>query len=374
MKTRTKVGLTIIGLLLLNACAQKEKTLSDEISLEDIENYTAQNAQTTELSEWENEQEESLESTTDFDEVSLEDRINNGIVAADANTYNVANVNNTGSNYSWTSNIASNKQSIQQNKESILSSKGISNPYKDKQFIKQADIRFQVENVYKSTVAIENILQENDGFLINSNIQSELLGEQIFEKDKTWNTRVQKYVNTNHLTIRVPNENMHNTLLALGSEIVFLNHRSINADDVGLKLLAESLEQKRNAKFKTAIQKNISEGGKLNDKIYAQEVAFDRQKTQDISRINQLKIEDKITYSTITIEIYEDAKVFVSDIPNLTAYKDSFKKSYGKELLDSLQIGIDVLKVILKILAALVPIVLLILGGFLLYRKWKKHK
>ena len=259
------------------------------------------------------------------------------------------------------------------NNKQVVSSKSMSNPYKDKKFIKTANLEFLVKDVYNSSVSIEEIVIANDGFLINSNLYTDVYRSQIFEKSKEVNVLVEEFETRNNITIRVPSANLHETLMSIADEIEFLHYRSISADDVGLKLLAEELEQKRNAKSASNIQKQINAGGKLDDKIYGEEIAFQRETQKDISKLKELSIEDKVEYSTVTIAIYQGKEMRTQDVANFDVFKDQYKKPYYKELGEAFGSSIEMIKVFIAFCVNIWPIILIgFLGFFFVKRRFGK--
>lgn len=253
--------------------------------------------------------------------------------------------------------------------EAIISSKGLTNPYKDKKFIKTANIIFSVEDVYQSTVAIEEILLANDGFLINSNLYTEVVRSQTFSKTEEMDVRVEEFETRNNITIRVPSANLHETLLAIADEMVFLDSRMIDADDVGLKLLAEELEQKRNAKSAQNLQNQINNGGKLGDKVYAEQLTFERATQKDLAFLKELSIEDKVEYSTITISIYQNTELRTQEIPNFSSYTSQFEPSYGSELLAALGTSIDLIKGVFTFILSVWPVLLVLFIGGVIFKR-----
>lgn len=252
----------------------------------------------------------------------------------------------------------------------VISSEGLTQNYKDKQFIKTADLHFKVSDVYTSTVNIEDILLNNDGFVINSNLYADIYTSTSFPISKDSIMLVEEYQTRNNITVRIPHENMHSFLLAVADEIVFLNSRVLDADDVGLRLLAEELSQKRNAQSAGQIQNNVNQGGKLDDKIYAQNIAFERQTEKDISYLKQLSIEDQVEYATITIAIYQEPELHYEKQMDINYVKEQFAKSYGRELGEAFLNGFDGIKTVFRAAVSIWPIFILFGLGIIAFRRF----
>lgn len=343
MTNTKKTILLVLIAITFNSCSQSNEAYYEDVELEEDYNYLSNESFEAGMEE----------TTTEKDESSyLQD--------ADNKKQDVDLLSNANQSYIWSEEQKNYVPSTKEN-EAIISSKSLSNPYKDKKFIKTADLVFSVRDVYQSTVNIEEILIANDGFLINSNLYTEVLNSQIFAKSPELNVLVEEYETRNNITLRVPSENLHATLLALADEIVFLDSRMLLADDVGLKLLAEELEQKRNAKSAQNLQNQINEGGKLEDKVYAEQIAFERATQKDIALLKELSIKDKVEYSTITIAIYQNKEMRTQEIPNFDIYRTQFEASYGSELLAALANSIEMIKSLIVFILSIWPILLLLL-------------
>ena len=348
MRTTKKLIQLVIIALLLGACSQSSEAYKEDLALEDNYDYEREAIPV---------EESIVEKDKAYDL--------NGQTAMSEDENIVGNVNQT---MVWSKEQESYVPKPKENK-SIISSKGLSDPYKDKKFIKTADLVFSVEDVYQSTINIEEVLIANEGFLINSNLYAEVIRSQTFTKSPEMNVLVEEFETRNHITIRVPSENLHNTLLAIADEIVFLDSRSISADDVGLKLLAEELTQKRNAKSAQNLQNIANNGGKLYDKVYAEQLAFERETQKDISKLQELSIEDKVAYSTVTIAIYQNTELRSKELPNFDVYREQFELSYASELKDALANSFDLIKGVFTFILSVWPVLLILFIGAMFFKR-----
>lgn len=339
MKNVIRITLMTCFGLYLFACSQKNSAYHEDIEMEESEIYYLE----------ENDKDESISSVEEMEYAPVNQKLANNTAPGAASQQVVEKT---------------------KNHESVISSRGLTNPYKDKKFIKTADLHFSVEDVYHSTVAIEEIILANQGFLINSNLYADIYQTATYDIGKDSLMKIEEFQTRNNITLRIPNENMHESLLQIAEEIKFLNSRMLSADDVGLKLLAEELEQKRNAKSAGNLQASVNAGGKLEDKVYAENLAFQRETQKDIAYIKELSIEDQITYSTITIAIYQEPEVSMHKIANLQAFKKQFEKPYSRELFEAFSTGFDGVLTMFKFAVTIWPIFILFGLGILAYRRF----
>lgn len=254
----------------------------------------------------------------------------------------------------------------------ISSSAAVEQKDSKQKFIRTADIKFKVKNVVKSTYAIENAVQKFGGFVTYTNLQSNI-HDQIKTKisqDSTLETT--KYSVENNITIRVPNTKLDTIIKTIAKQIDFLDYRIIKADDVSIKLLANQLSQKRGAVNEKRVEKAIdSKGKKINDVMDAENALANQKEENDNRIIEHLSMQDQINFSTITLQLYQNETIK----QEITAgEKDSaaYKPNLGIQIIDALKSGWYILQAILVFFVNLWPIILLIISGFFLYKKYYK--
>ena len=121
---------------------------------------------------------------------------------------------------------------------------------KDKQFIKTADVNMEVKDVYNATIAIEKSVQELGGFVTNSNLQSNVVSENTYNTSNEKAMLVKKkYQTENRMQVRIPTEKLGELLTAINTNKLFLNSRSINAEDVTANIKYSELEGKEIKNF-----------------------------------------------------------------------------------------------------------------------------
>ncbi|MBP1222706.1 DUF4349 domain-containing protein [Flavobacterium sp. 1355] len=255
----------------------------------------------------------------------------------------------------------------------VSSSAAVEKKDSKQKFIRTADLKFKVRNVAKSTYAIENAVQKFGGFVTYTNLQS-TIHEQIKTKisqDSTLETT--KYIVENNITIRVPNTQLDTVIKTIAKQIDFLDFRVIKADDVSLKLLSNQLAQKRSAATEKRVAKAIDDKGKkINDIIDAEKTLANQKEANDTSVIDNLSMQDQINFSTITLQLYQNETIK----QEITAgEKDSheYKPHLGIQIVDSLKNGWYILEEIFVFLLNLWPLILITIGGLMLYKKYKKN-
>jgi Domain of unknown function (DUF4349) len=240
-----------------------------------------------------------------------------------------------------------------------------------RRMIRTADIRFRVKDVLRSTYAIEDVVRRFDGFVTNTELRSTIDGKQNIPISEDSVMETTRYTVINQLTFRVPNAQLDTTLKSLAAQVDFMDHRTISANDVALQLLRNQLEQARIRKHGARMENAIDDQGrKLKETLPAEDRLLDRQADADDALLANLGMEDRIAYSTVTLDLYQRQSVRNEVLPstaNVTAYTPGF----GQRLKASLADGLAVLEGLLLLVVKAWSVLLLALIGFLVWRRMR---
>ncbi|MCS3532296.1 DUF4349 domain-containing protein [Chryseobacterium sp. JUb7] len=193
---------------------------------------------------------------------------------------------------------------------------------KDKQFIKTADVNMEVRDVYEATISIEKSVQELGGFVTKSNLQSNVVSEDTYNTSNENAMLVKKYQTENTMQLRVPTEKLGELLTLVNNKKLFLNSRSINAEDVTSGIKYAELEGKRIKKT----EENISQLKANKDKVQLDNENMSDGNQQQLANMN---VVDNLKYSTIDIYIREP-KLRIAEIAitNTKSIDDKYKFNF----------------------------------------------
>ena len=242
-----------------------------------------------------------------------------------------------------------------------------------RKFIRTAEIKFKVKSVINSTYDIENICNDQGGFVTYTNLASTIENqtETPISADSTLETI--HYAVTNSIILRVPNTKLDTTLKDIAKNIDYLDYRIIKADYVSLQILANKLTQSRAVKNEARLAKDIDNNTKkLTETMTAEELLFTKQEQADNAKISNLSMADQVSFSTVNLLIYQRQTVkrtVIANDKNIIAYKSGF----WSRLWDALQFGWNM---IIELFLFVSKLWALLLGGILLYwlYRWYKRK
>ncbi len=216
----------------------------------------------------------------------------------------------------------------------------------ERKFIRTADVKFKVKSVVNATTDIENICTAQGGFVIYTNLASNIDDhtETPISADSTLETTHYTVINT--MTLRVPNTKLDTTLKDIAKSIDYLDYRIIKADDVSLQILANDYTQKRATNNYSRISNDIEKNRKkLSETTNAEEMVLSKQEQADNAKIANLSLNDQIKYSTVNLFIYQRQGIK----RNITFNEnniDKYEISFGRKLIESFKYGWNLLEIL----------------------------
>jgi len=232
-----------------------------------------------------------------------------------------------------------------------------------KKFIRTADIKFKVKNVEKSTYKIEDIINHFDGFVVNTNLNCRINYTESHRIKEDSVLERKHFVVENSITFRVPKHKLDTTLKQIVSQIDFLDHRIITAEDVSFAALKNQMHQKRFGRYQKRITQATDKSNKTKAVVNAENGLYEKEEQADESELNDMVLNDKVEYATVTMYIYQDEKVR-NDVFFSQQHFDTYRPSFGSEFVKSLKFGWRLIEEIFLLIVKLWPIILIGIGLF----------
>jgi len=239
-----------------------------------------------------------------------------------------------------------------------------------RKFVRTAELKFRVRNVFKSTYDIENITGRHGGFVTYTNLTSnvEYVTNIDVSADSALNTTY--FTVNNSITLRVPNTELDTTIREITRNIVYLDYRIIKADDVALQILSNKLTQQRAEKSEERLDQAIdNRGKKLRETTEAEELLQRKEEQSDNALISNLALADQVNFSTVKITIYQRQQSIRELVSNNRIIKE-YRPGLAKRLLESLKFGWRILEEIFVFIVKLWALILLAIVIYILYRNY----
>jgi len=243
-----------------------------------------------------------------------------------------------------------------------------------KKVIRTAAIKFRAKDVSKSTYAIENAVNYFGGSVSYTNLQSTVLDKKETQISQDSTLEITKYTVENNITIRVPNTKLDTVIKIIAKQIDFLDSRVIKADDIALKMLANEMVQNRTGNYQKRLEKGIdTKGRKLTDVVTAEDELLNKKEQSDNTIIDNLSMQDKVRFSTLTLELYQRETV-KSELIASPIGSNSYHPNIGFQLVESLKTGWFMLEGVVAFIVQLWFLILMGVGGIILYKRYFRSK
>lgn len=208
-----------------------------------------------------------------------------------------------------------------------------------RKFIRTADLKFRVQDVAKATYALEDIVARFGGFVTYTNLTSNITRQSLIPVSADSSLETIYYVVENILTLRVPQFRLDSTLKAFVPVIDYLDHRILHADDVQFQLLENRLKRERAANYEERVTNAIDERGKkLQETTHAEDKILGAQEQADEALLENMKLKDKIAFSTIQLHIYQ-RETFRRELIANDKNTESYHPGFFAQLSEALRHG-----------------------------------
>ncbi len=230
---------------------------------------------------------------------------------------------------------------------------------KDKQFIKTADVNMEVKDVYDATISIEKSVQELGGFVTHSDLKSNVVSENTYNTSDEEAVLVKKYQSENTMQVRVPTNRLGELLTLVNNKKLFLNSRSINAEDVTSGIKYAEMEGKRIKKTGENIDKLKTNKDKVN-------MSDQNMAESNLQQMANMDVTDQLKYSTVDIYIKEPkVRIATIAVTNTESIDDKYTFDFLYSLKSAFVEGFYLIQKIIVGMVAIWPFILI--GAVIIY-------
>ena len=245
-----------------------------------------------------------------------------------------------------------------------------------------ASADFKVEDVVKTSDAIESLTRQQAGYVALSNISNHPRDSRTFVQGNK-NITITTYTRKANMTVRIPRANVSKFLAQLQQQVAFLNEQQFSAQDVTLDIYREQLASQLNSDMASELSqerlnsKNDKDQGSNVDAITA---TYAARRQQELAKLEQLAIADKVQYSTINLTFMQPDISYKETTQNLDVLLDAEQPSFSTQVNQAFKDGWEILR---SVALGLIQLWwLLVLGGIFylicrmiksIYRKFFKN-
>lgn len=220
----------------------------------------------------------------------------------------------------------------------------------NRQLVKSAQLQFEVKDVLKTTSALEQQLSQYKGYIEEKQINYQVSDRS--ERDRIDGSVdiYEKITPTVQLTVRIPNEQVTPFLNQLLPLMLNFNSQTYEAKRYELKLLEEKLN--------TANQSNSASNAVNNQ----------------LQQLTNLEVKDRLAYSTIRIEFFQQAQVRKTRDLNINRIATLDSDPLLSRIWEAIKVGLYGLRETIIWLVMLWPLYLAIAILWMIRRWYKARK
>lgn len=232
--------------------------------------------------------------------------------------------------------------------------------------IKTADMRFRVKNVQETKELLSKTITTQGGtiaeFKIESNIQETEKVKQSIDSLK----EITAYQTEGYLIAKIPSEKLDNFTNMIAKMAVFVNSSSMKMDDQSIAYLANKLKAQNRVDAIDKINKVANKkSANVESGLYIKDDYIDK-------KIENMQIDNKVKFSTITLNFYQDNTVKTMIVANDNLY--DYRPAFFNRLWLSIVNGWTIFKEIILAIANLWMLILVGIGVFFVIRYFVRKK
>lgn len=241
-------------------------------------------------------------------------------------------------------------------------------------FVRTADLKFRVDDVVESTYAIEDFTARHNGYVEKTNLASTVNSQTEIRISEDSSMQITDFTVMNTITLRVPFQKMDTLLKDIATTVEYLDYRNIKARNVSFDLLSNQLTQLRSERMQQRVGNAVATSNSTaTDKTTAAEALAQQEQSADEALIENKRMEDKISYATIELQLYQKNEQHYHKMAIVPAV-DEYQPGFGTRVATAFETGWNMLMEFLLLLARLWVLLLFALIGYYLYRRSKKNK
>lgn len=208
-----------------------------------------------------------------------------------------------------------------------------------RKFIRNAQARFRVKDVYASALAIEDVAAQQGGFVVGNEISAQTLDVRRHAAGEGKLIELAEYTVQGTLTVRVPSDKTQLFLRAIATQMAFLDQRGFSAADAQFQMLRQQLAAQREQLSQLELGQAVQSGDRLDRKADAILARGSARLQRDEALIQEKEFQDKVDFSTITLSLYQGSKIRQTEMVDVDAVFEQHGPGFFTRLLDALRVG-----------------------------------
>lgn len=179
------------------------------------------------------------------------------------------------------------------------------------QVARTAYLRIEVDELKLSNSLIEKWVADEGGLITSSKLNHDVLEVVNVPSENDSVIQKKRIQSRQEIQLKIPQAALNKFLFHMDSIAAFTEQRELSAENLGLEILDKKLTVSRLSAADSKIVKPKTEVSTL----LAQDVLIERKAQSDEAVLSGIKLQNRVDYSDIKLEIYEPQKIVQRLIP-----------------------------------------------------------
>lgn len=186
--------------------------------------------------------------------------------------------------------------------------------------VKTADMRFRVKDVQNTKEQLSKTIKAEGGTVAEFSIESTIQETDKVKQSTDSLKEITSYRTQGYLVAKVPSDKLDEFTNTIAKMAVFVDNQSMKMDDQSIAYLANKLKAQNRVDAIEKINKVASKkNANVESSLYIKDDYVDK-------RIENMQIDSRVKFSTITLNFYQDntVKTMIVANDNLYDYRPAF--------------------------------------------------
>jgi len=186
--------------------------------------------------------------------------------------------------------------------------------------VKTADMRFRVKDVQNTKEQLSKTIKAEGGTVAEFSIESTIQETDRVKQSTDSLKEITSYRTQGYLVAKVPSDKLDEFTNTIAKMAVFVDNQSMKMDDQSIAYLANKLKAQNRVDAIEKINKVASKkSANVESSLYIKDDYVDK-------RIENMQIDSRVKFSTITLNFYQDntVKTMIVANDNLYDYRPAF--------------------------------------------------
>lgn len=260
----------------------------------------------------------------------------------------------------------SNKNSNLESSEATSANLEATDSLLSEKIIKTADMRFRVKDVQDTKEKLSSAIKVEGGTIAEFTIQSNIQQTEKVKYSADSLLELTSYRTEGSIIAKVPSEKLDEFTNKVAKLAVFIDQQSLKMDDQGIVYLSNKLKNENRVEAVEQLNKHA------NKKSNNVETSLSLKDDYVDKKIENMLIDNKVQYSTITLNFYQDNTVKSILIGNDDLY--SYRPNFFTRLGLSFQNGWYIFKEFILVVMNLWVWVLIGIAAYFSFKYYRKRK